>query len=148
MAPASYVQNGFAVTDHRQCQLYKSHVNSDYHIRPYLLENSGSRPLSQDNLVRGRLVAGSVTTSEYRLLYVFFTLSAHLFAVLQAMASTLVQICVSDYLSGVLNEACLSIVAAAYTERAESYTWKLQCKCRTMFLIKTQTVREIIIVRD
>ena len=42
-----------------------------YHIRPYQAESSGSRPISTENLFRGQLVVGWVTTSEYWLSYVF-----------------------------------------------------------------------------
>ena len=40
-------------------------------IRPHQAESSGSRPISTENLFRGQLVVGWVTTSEYWLLYVF-----------------------------------------------------------------------------
>ena len=46
-------------------------IRSLLHIRPQPLENSGSRPISYENLASARLVVRSVTTSEYLVLYVF-----------------------------------------------------------------------------
>ena len=48
------------------------------------MENSGSRPLSIDKPQTGALVVGSVTTSEYVLLYVFFLVFFNMSAPLES----------------------------------------------------------------
>ena len=56
-----------------------SFCSNTYHIRPHQAASSGSRPISTENLFRGQLVVGWVTTSEYWLLYVFVSLYSFCF---------------------------------------------------------------------
>ena len=52
---------------------YKNAISEGiFHVRPYPLENSGSRPLSHEKPMRANPVVGSVTTSESLVLYVSF----------------------------------------------------------------------------
>ena len=46
-------------------QLIIANVKKNFQLRPYILESSGSRPISEDKLVMAQLVLWWVTTWEY-----------------------------------------------------------------------------------